>query len=144
MNHQLCLQRLATGHYRNKEEAAQLLVELADACWHKNAQLSLDEFEGERLQKAAYVLELLAGFSPFYDAEQAGMVAASLHNALVKLKERKPVTFYCMDSPSRYGFDDVAKKWGLTAGASPRKIPGFLDLQRRSYMGSSGTVVHSS
>lgn len=141
MNYQVCLQRLATDSYRNKEEAAQLLVQLAEGYWHKKALLTLDAYEGANLQKAAYLLELLTNFYPSLDEEQAVFARAALGQASLKLKVLEPVTFYHADEPSRFGFDDVAAKWGLTAGASPRKVSGFLDLQRRMFSESPGKAA---
>ena len=43
------------------------------------------------------------------------------------------LTFYPNDTAPKRNFDDAATEWGLARGAQVRKVPGFLDAQRRSY-----------
>ena len=133
MQYQSLLQQLATDRYASAEHAYSALVRLADGYWHKNAMLTLDGFEGVALQKAAYSLELLVGFANSLDDERYRYAQCELELAKAKLSDPVPQTFYSFEKPARHCFDEVAIKWGLTRGASPRKVAGFLDLQRRSY-----------
>lgn len=111
-----------------------MLVELAERYWHHNESLSLKGFKGEELQKAAYALELLRGFSPNQDKARYNEATLELDSAKGRLVHLESVTFYKFDSLPKFNFDDVAKKWGLARGAAPSKLKAFLDLQRRSYV----------
>lgn len=140
MQSQQYLKQLATDSYSSKEEAADLLVELAEGYWHHNESLSLKSFKGKELQKAAYALELLRGFSPHQDKARYNEATLELDSAKGRLVHLESVTFYKFDSLPKFNFDDVAKKWGLARGAAPSKLKAFLDLQRRSYVPQANQV----
>lgn len=133
MQSQQYLKQLATNSYSSKEEAVDMLVGLAEGYWHHNETLKLQTFKDEELQKAAYVLELLRGFSPHQDKARYQEATKELEAASDRLVHLESVTFYKFDALPKFNFDDVAKKWGLARGAAPSKLKAFLDLQRRSY-----------
>ncbi len=131
MKHQAILNSLAKDEYASRDEAGELLLSLASAYWRDEASLSLKEYEGLSLQKAAYVLELLEGFSSSDNEERFNKTTHELSFAKTRMSHPVFEAFYKFDSPSTYCFDDIAKEWGLARGAAPRKVKGFLDLQRR-------------
>ena len=85
------------------------------------------------LQKAAYALDLLVGFAPSVDVLTYRFTQAQLETAQNRLSNLAAKPFFSFEEPTRHCRDEVAVKWGLNRGASPRKVSGFLDLQRRSH-----------
>ena len=113
-----------------------MLVSLSKAFWHEGAMLDLSHYTGPELRRAGYVVNLLYGFYEGLPDRQRSETKKHITSALRTLEdcpEDQGVTFYPDDKPSARNFDDVAVRWGLSRGACPRKVPGFLDAQRRSY-----------
>lgn len=133
---QTLLTRLAKGDYSSKEEGQLLLSELAIAFWHRGVMLDLSDYTGSELRRAGYTLNLLCGLYDNLPSQQRAQANRLLEAALSVLKNSRQgvgETYYPGDRPSDHNFDDVAVKWGLSRGAQPSKVPGFLDAQRRAF-----------
>ena len=113
-----------------------MLLELAKAFWHKGVSLDFSGFSVSELRRAGYTLTLLCGFYenlPAAQREEANRLLQSALEVVQCSNQGLGDTYYPDDKPSNRNFDDVAVRWGLSRGAQPRKVPGFLDAQRRSF-----------
>jgi hypothetical protein len=133
---QSLLTQLAKGSYSSKEEGQSMLLELAKAFWHKGVSLDFSGFSVGELRRAGYTLALLCGFYDNLPATQrveANRLLQSAFEVVQSSNQGLGETYYPDDEPSSRNVDDVAVRWGLSRGAQPRKVPGFLDAQRRSF-----------
>lgn len=135
-SYQNLLSFLASANYSSKDEGMATFYHLAVAVWHNGFVPDLNLYSGEALRRAAYAVDTLKCFYEGFDDEQLSRLKVQLNAAMKHLSstdDQAPVTFYPNDTVVKLNFDDLTTDWGLSRGAQVRKVPGFLNAQRRSY-----------
>lgn len=113
------------------EQAAEDLRVLANAAWHKGWSPDVEAVSPPLRRKAAYLADFFAS-NQAMPLEQSRQLKERLKVVKMTLSESSSDVFYANQNSVRTNRDALAKKWGLVAGVQAKRVPGLLDLQRRS------------
>ena len=113
------------------EQAANDLCVLANAAWHEGWSPEVAAVPSQLRRKAAYLADFFAS-NQAMPLEQSRKLKDRLNALKADFSEPSSCAFYTNTKTVRTNRDALAKKWGLAAGLQAKRVPGLLDLQRRS------------
>lgn len=113
------------------EQAADDLRVLADAAWHKGWSPDVEQVALPLRRKAAYLADFFAS-NQAMPLNQSRLLKSRLKALAAQFPNVAAEGFYVGDVAGKTNRDALAKKWGLTSGVQAKRVPGLLDLQRRS------------
>lgn len=116
---------------QSPEQAATDLRAVADAAWHKGWSPEVETVSFPLRRKAAYLADFLAS-NQAMPVDQSKLLKSRLKGLQQEFTNPVPEGFYSGSATGKISRDALARKWGLASGLQAKRVPGLLDLQRRS------------